>query len=104
MATGGLKVGGDVEQALESVGVPSYVLDNTGIVRWLNAAAEQLVGDVRGRHFTSVVAPEDSRRARELFSRKVLGTAPATDATATLVSTSGRRVAGGDQRGAAHER
>ena len=92
MATGGLKVGGDVEQALESVGVPSYVLDNTGIVRWLNAAAERLVGDVRGRHFTSVVAPEDSRRARELFSRKVLGTAPATDATATLVSTSGRRV------------
>ena len=29
MATG-LKVGGDVEQALENVGVPSYVLDNDG--------------------------------------------------------------------------
>ena len=83
MATGGLKVGGDVEHALESVGVPSYVLDDTGIVRWLNAAAERLVGDVRGRHFTAVLAPEDSRRGRELFSRKVLGTAPATDATAT---------------------
>ena len=92
MATG-LKVGGDVERALESVGVPSYVLDNTGIVRWLNPAAERLVGDVRGRHFTSVVAPEDSRRARELFSRKVLGTSPATDATGVLVSTTGARVA-----------
>ena len=68
MATG-LKVGGDVEQALHSVGVPSYVLDTTGVVRWINAAAERLVGDVRGRQFTSVVAPEDSRRARELFSR-----------------------------------
>ena len=68
MATG-LAVGGDVEKALESVGVPSYVLDETGVVRWINAAAEQLLGDVRGRHFTSVVAPEDSRRARELFSR-----------------------------------
>jgi hypothetical protein len=33
MATDGLKVGGDVEQALESVGVPSYVLDKTGVVR-----------------------------------------------------------------------
>ena len=32
MATG-LKVGGDVEQALDSVGVPSYVLDTTRIVR-----------------------------------------------------------------------
>ena len=92
MATG-LKVGGDVEQALESVGVPSYVLDTSGVVRWLNPAAERLVGDVRGRHFTSVVAPEDSRRARELFSRKVIGTAPATDATGVLVSTTGSRVA-----------
>ena len=92
MATG-LAVGGDVEEALERVGVPSYVLDTTGVVRWINAAAERLVGDVRGRHFTSVVAPEDSRRARELFSRKVLGTSPATEATGVFVSTAGTRVA-----------
>jgi PAS domain S-box-containing protein len=91
MATG-LGMGGDVEQALNRVGVPSYVLDTTGIVRWINPAAERLLGDVRGRHFTSVVAPEDSRRARELFSRKLLGTAPATDATGVLVSTVGTRV------------
>jgi PAS domain S-box-containing protein len=89
----GLSVGGDVEQALDSVGVPSYVLDPTGIVRWLNPAAQRLLGDVRGRHFTSVVAPEDGRRARELFSRKVLGTSPATDATGVLVSRAGTRVA-----------
>ncbi len=91
--TAGLKVGGDVEQALENVAVPSYVLDNTGVVRWLNAAAERLVGNVRGRHFTSIVAPEDSRRARELFAQKVLGTTPATEATGVLLSTAGTRVA-----------
>jgi PAS domain S-box-containing protein len=89
----GLGVGGDVERALENVGVPSYVLDTTGIVRWINPAAERLVGDVRGKHFTSVVAPEDSRRARELFSRKVVGAAPATEAAGVFVSTSGERVA-----------
>src|SRR5262245_17476432 len=89
----GLALGGDVEQALENVGVPSYVLDTTGIIRWINPAAERLVGDVRGRHFTSVVAPEDSRRAQELFSRKVLGTTPSTDATGVFVSTAGTRVA-----------
>jgi PAS domain S-box-containing protein len=89
----GLAVGGDVERALESVGVPSYVLDKTGIVRWINPAAERLLGDVRGRLFTSVVAPEDSRRARELFTQKVLGTAEATDAAAVLLSTAGKRVA-----------
>ena len=92
MMASGLAVGGDVEQALENVGVPSYVLDESGIVRWLNAAARQLLGDVRGRHFTSIVAPEDSRRARELFAQKVLGTAPATEATGVLVSTTGTRV------------
>ena len=89
----GLTVGGDIEQALGNVGVPSYVLDTAGVVRWLNAAAERLVGDVRGRQFTSVVAPEDNRRARELFTQKVLGTAPATDAPGVLVSTAGSRVA-----------
>ncbi len=92
MATG-LAVGGDVEQALGNVGVPSYVLDTTGVVRWINPAAERLLGDVRGRHFTSVVAPEDSRRAHELVSRKVLGTSPATEATGVFVSTAGTRVA-----------
>ena len=92
MATG-LKVGGDVEQALENVGVPSYVLDTTGIVRWINPAAERLLGDIRGRHYTSVVAPEDTRRAHELVSQKLLGTTQATDATGFLVSTAGTRVA-----------
>src|SRR5262249_14270194 len=89
----GLAVEGNVEQALEDVGVPSYVLDTTGVVRWLNPAAERLLGDVRGRHFTSVVAPEDRRRAQELFSRKVLGTTSATDTTGVLVSTDGTRLA-----------
>jgi PAS domain S-box-containing protein len=92
MATG-LAVGGDVERALGNVGVPSYVLDTTGNVRWINPAAERLLGDIRGRHYTSVVSPEDSRRARELFSKKVIGASPATDSTGVLVSTVGTRVA-----------
>ena len=92
MATGGLNVGGDVEQALENVGVPSYVLDATGIVRWLNPAAERLVGDVRGRHLTSVVAPEDKPGARERFAQKMLGTALASEASGHLVSSTGTRV------------
>jgi PAS domain S-box-containing protein len=88
----GLAVGGDVEQALESVSVPSYVLDTTGVVRWMNPAAERLVGDVRGRHFTSVVAPEDRARAREMFARKVLGTASVTETSAVLVASDGTRL------------
>ncbi len=89
--SGGLSVGGDVERALGSVSVPSYVLDASGVVRWINPAAERLLGDVRGRHFTSVVAAEDRGRARELFTRKVLGTS-ATDSTGVLVATDGTRL------------
>ena len=88
----GLAVGGDVEQALENVGVPSYVLDETGFVRWMNPAAEQLLGNVRGRHFTSVIAPEDRPRARERFAQKMLGTSVATEVTGHLVSTAGTQV------------
>ena len=91
MATG-LKVGGDVEQALEDVGVPSYVVDTTGIIRWINPAAERLLGDVRGRQFTSVVAPEDTPGARERFAQKMLGTSPTSEADGHLVSTSGTMV------------
>ena len=90
---GGLAVGGDVERALTGVPVPSYVLDTAGVVRWLNPAAERLLGDVRGRHFTSVVGPEDRARARELFARKVLGTTPATETSGVFVSADGTRLA-----------
>src|SRR3954452_20919305 len=85
-------MGGDVEGALEAISVPSYVLDSSGVVRWLNPAAERLLGDVRGRHYTSVVAPEETRRARELFTQKVLGTVEVTDSPATLLNTDGSRV------------
>ena len=92
VSVSGLAVGGDVEQALESVGVPSYVVDATGIVRWINPAAERLLGDIRGRQYTSVIAPEDRPAARERFAEKMLGTSPASEATGHLVSTAGTRI------------
>jgi PAS domain S-box-containing protein len=88
----GVPLGGDIEQALGRVGVPSYVVDASGIVRWINPAAERLVGDVRGRHFTSVIAPEYRAGARERFAQKMLGTSEASEATGHLVSTAGTRV------------
>jgi PAS domain S-box-containing protein len=82
----------DVEAALESVSVPSYVLDATGIIRWVNPAAERLVGDCRGRHFTSLIAPEDRRRAQEVFAQKVVGNKVATDATGAILGSDGERI------------
>ena len=82
----------DVESALEGINVPSYVLDATGIIRWLNPAAQRLVGDCRGRQFTSVLAPEDRRRGREIFAQKVVGTKVVTDATGVIIGLDGERL------------
>jgi PAS domain S-box-containing protein len=83
----------EMKEVLEHVNVPSYVIDRAGVVRWLNLAARNLVGDVQGRQFTSIVAPEETRRARELFARKILGTAKVTDAGVVVIGTNGDRVA-----------
>jgi PAS domain S-box-containing protein len=81
-----------VAEMLEHVNVPSYVIDATGIIRWVNPAAQRIVGDVRGLQFTSVVSPEDTRRARELFARKVVGTARVTDSNVEVVGADRGRV------------
>jgi PAS domain S-box-containing protein len=85
-------LGADVEGALEAVSVPSYVIDATGVIRWLNPAAERLVGDCRGRQFTSVVAPDERRRSREVFAAKIAGSRPVTDATTVLIDVDGDRI------------
>jgi PAS domain S-box-containing protein len=85
-------MGADLDRALERVNVPTYVIDTTGVIRWVNDAARKLVGDVRGRQFTSVVALEESRRARELFAQKVTGGVPVTDAEVVLIDADGDRV------------
>lgn len=84
-------LGNDVEEALEHINVPSYVLDEHGIIRWVNPAAMKLVGDVRGKLFTSVVAPEEKSRAQDEFAKKVFGTATTTDAEVVVVDGNGDR-------------
>jgi PAS domain S-box-containing protein len=85
-------LGGDLEDALNHVSVPAYVLDSVGVVRWLNKAAAALIGDVRGRQFSSLVVPEESRHVREAFARKIAGTARVTDFDSIVTDVSGNRV------------
>ena len=82
----------DLEEVLEHVNVPSYLIEPKGTIRWVNQAARRIVGDVVGRQFTSVVAPENTRRARELFARKIVGGTAATDAGVMIIDREGRRV------------
>jgi PAS domain S-box-containing protein len=85
-------LGGDFRGALENVAVPSYVIDRTGMIRWVNPAAVELVGDVRGRHFTSVVAPEETRRTRELLTSKIIGAVSVTETEGVLLRADRSRV------------
>jgi PAS domain S-box-containing protein len=82
-----------VDEVLEHINVPSYHIDASGVIRWLNRAAKNIVGDVQGRQFTSVVAPEATRRARELFARKIVGGTEVTDAAVVVLGADGSRVA-----------
>jgi len=82
-------MGANLEDALEHVNVPSYVIDKAGVVRWMNRASRQMVGDRTGQQFTSVVAPEETRRARETFARKLIGNAEVTDGTFAVVDMNG---------------
>ena len=82
----------DVEAALEPINVPAYVIDKHGIIRWINPAARKVVGDVRGRQYTSVCAPEETRHAREVFAQKVVGGAKVTDVEGVLIDANGERI------------
>ena len=83
---------GDLHGALEDVNVPAYAVDRFGIIRWVNAAARKIVGDIRGKQQSSVVVPEMAREAKESFLRKMMGTEKSTDARAVIVDPSGERV------------
>ena len=81
-----------LESALEHVSIPAYVVDSAGVIRWINHAGQRIVGDVVGRQFTSLVAPEETRHVREMFARKVAGRTVVTDFDSIVVPGTGERL------------
>ena len=61
----------DVLDGLERVGMPSYLADRDGRIRWLNEEALALFGDARGRLLSSLAAPDHAQRSREQLAKKV---------------------------------
>jgi PAS domain S-box-containing protein len=82
-------LGGDIEQALDSIGVPAWVIDDQARLRWENAKARELFGDVRGRTVASLVAPSEQQRVRVEVARKLVGGAERSDYHTILQLASG---------------
>jgi DNA-binding NarL/FixJ family response regulator len=83
---------GDVLDALERLPVPAFAISGDGTIRWLNAAARDLVGEKEGVRFTAVLAPASVSSARHTFARQMVGTVPATESEATIRTADGRHV------------
>lgn len=58
---------------LERLAAPTFATDARGTVRWLNAAAVELLGDVLGRRLTAVIAPHDQGKLRKAFAGWLAG-------------------------------
>jgi PAS domain S-box-containing protein len=85
-------LGAEIGDALASIGTPAYILDRDGVVRWMNDRAIELLGDLRGSHFTASIAPEGQSRARDEFAKKLLGTARTSDFETIEILRTGERV------------
>ena len=83
----------DLAPSISKLTVPAYVLDHTATVRWMNRAAIEQFGDMRGKRTTQIVEPAYAAQAREQFAAKMIGTSEATEATADIRTADGRRVA-----------
>src|SRR5947209_2623815 len=63
----------DLRETMRHVRFPAWLIAPDGRIVWINEAVEERFGDVRGRLYTSQIAPEYVELVREQFTRKLLG-------------------------------
>jgi PAS domain S-box-containing protein len=86
------RIAPDLAPSIAKLTVPAYILDRNGVVRWLNQAAVDNFGDLRGKRISQIVEPEYADLARQEFAAKILGTAEASEGTVAVRTADGRRV------------
>jgi PAS domain S-box-containing protein len=85
-------LGGDIEESLAEIRVPAFVLDRAGVVRWTNARAVEVFGDLEGRHFAELVPADARPAARAEFAKQVLGKTRTSDLETVVLGRSGAEV------------
>jgi PAS domain S-box-containing protein len=86
------RIAPDLAPSIAKLSVPAYVLDRNGVVRWLNQAAVDHFGDLRGKRITQIVERHDVDLARREFAAKILGAVETTEATVSVRTLDGRSV------------
>jgi len=86
-------LGANIDDALAEIRVPAFILSRDGVIRWQNARATEVVGETRGRHFSSVVASDALHQARVEFAKQMVGTARTTARRLVMRSADGTRSA-----------
>lgn len=61
-----------LEATLGALPVPAYTNDLRGFVTWQNAAAQAIMGDLRGVHYSKAVPTAELQRARETWAAVTL--------------------------------
>jgi PAS domain S-box-containing protein len=80
----------DLQATLQHVNIPSFVVDATGVITWINDAATRSFGELTGQPYSVVVVPEDLRIAAKQLRRKLRGAA-STDYEIGVVLRDGKR-------------
>ena len=86
------RIAPDLAPSIARLKVPAYILDRNAVVRWMNPAAIEHFGDLRGKRITQIVEREYVTQARQEFAAKMLGTVDSTEASVALRTADGRRV------------
>jgi DNA-binding CsgD family transcriptional regulator len=84
-------LGATVDDVLDGLGLPAWLVHANGSVLWLNQAARALGGERRVSHYMSGVAPESRHQAQTMFSRKLLGVDETTQYLVTVERPDGDR-------------
>jgi len=80
----------ELTRTLKRVKVPSFIAASDGTLTWGNEAAKRMFGDLTGRPFTTVIAPEDVPVVQRQLQRKLQGE-PVTDYEVDVFTSDGRR-------------
>jgi PAS domain S-box-containing protein len=81
----------DLRTTLQRVRVPSFVVDRTGVITWLNDAGVEAFGDLEGQPFSAVIPPDRVEFVQRQLDRKLEHKESVTDYHTEVLTRDGRR-------------